>query len=168
MALTVDPRYGPALAVSDLYVGHLRDDSALRALLFPSWAPSVGDGDERVYRSNAELPHDAALRSPTHPRLVVEVRLDPRDDEQPGAEATWARARLYFYATVPAEHELQGRAIVQRLRVVLASTPPSGAHIIAARLYPVNESEVPERVPALDNAWQFRAEYRSPSVGVIA
>lgn len=166
MPLTVDPALGPAIGISDLYVGALLDDGPLAVLLFPAWAPRTGPDDDRVYRSNADLPRDPAIRSPNRPTVVVEVRLDPRSDEQPDLEPTHAAARLYFYVTVPADRELHGRAIMQRIKVI-ASTPQTAASIIAARLYPVNDTEVPERVPALDNSWQFRAEYRSPSVGVI-
>jgi len=167
MPLTIDPDYGPAIALSDLYVGAMRDDDGLHALLFPAWAESVGPDDERVWRAGVELPRDESLRTPRHPRVVLEVRLDPRDDEQPDAEATFVRARLWAYVTVPAERELHGRAIVQRIRALLSSTPPTAAHIIAARLFPVNEQERAERVPALDNSWQFAVEYRAPHVGVI-
>ena len=144
----------------------LRADAVLAPFLFPSWSPSLGPLDVRIYSSGVELPEDAAIRAAL-PRVLIETVAYPFVTEQPAGQAGLADVPVYTHVLVPKEREEHGKIIDAYLSRLLVSTPLNTVRIITASLSLDGQRRV-GRISGFDDAWEVVTQYRSPFVGVIA
>lgn len=160
--------YTPEREVRAVLVSAFRADVALRSMLFPDWSPQINPiTDLRVYDVHAEQRPDPAVRSAL-PVINVDATWNPEaiPIEQRAANLRGG-VTVYVYVIVPPERKDFGSRIVARTAHVALSTALSGARIIAADLYGLGTVPA-ESISALNGAWQFRLEFRSAEVEVLA
>lgn len=157
--------FDPAYALTGRLVDILSADAEHQRLLF-SVTQATDTFDTRVYQSNVELP-EGPIRE-VLPRVLVECASQPFNAEQSAIDAAVPQAsvNVSIFTLVDADYRELGEALHARQRLVIASTPISDSHIIAAALVPTG-LRVPVREVAFRNAWRFTHEYRSQLVGVI-
>ncbi len=160
--------YTPEREVRAVVVAALRSSATMLPFLFPDWSPRQDPvTDLRVFDAHAEKRPDPSVRG-VLPVINVDTRWQPDSIplEQVSANLRGA-VDLYVYVVVPAERKDFGSRMVAAVAHALLSTPLSGARIMAAGLYPLGTAPA-EQISALRGAWQFRLEFRTAEVEVIA
>ena len=157
--------YTPSREVSVALVAALRGDVGLHGLLFPSWSPSAGFDDERVYSNHVELPESPAVREAL-PRILLDVIWRPHDYEQEQVGTLHGSVGVYLHVITPKEQEEYGELLVASAMKLILSTRLSGARIIAAELVPTTDV-LKQRIEAFNGAWEWVAPFRSTNVGVL-
>lgn len=158
--------YTPGRELEKWAVDLFRGTSSITTLLFPTWSPSGGANDLRVFGMRAFIPPDDLAAREALPRLSVETRWSGADVEQEQSGVLHGPVSLYLYVTVPEDQEEHGDKIMAAAILLLLSTRPTSIRMIAAELTLTAEANK-ERISAFKGAWQYMAAFRSPNVGVL-